>query len=1052
MYKDTKKLLSEAKFYESYSRFNDDTGHYESWDQSVDRVMNMHRTYYAKQITSNPQLNELINTATASYKKQHVLGAQRALQFGGEQLFKHQLRMYNCFDVDTRFLTREGIKSFANFNDGDQTLVKTHTGQWKRAIVRNHGVQMLNTITLKRKQTTRKVIATANHQWILAGGKRTNELHIGDRLESIKDTNFEEFKWETSTIEQKLMWCYGFVYGDGTVTSNGAAGKYSLVRLCGPKVRFESRFVEMGFNTSTNLSLDGDIFVYTGTYLKTLPSVSESIENLTAFVRGLLDADGEKSCSYWSNSGKSFSSIYQVNSITQDFIRNVFPLVGAWVVSERDWDNCSSVINGIEYQKTGTTFSLTSTYGTKGSAHWTVENIQRLEKRIVWCLEVEDDHSFILEGGILTGNCTSSYADRPEFFGEIFYILLCGAGAGFSVQRHHVEKLPNVIARSKQPKIHVVDDSIEGWATALDVLLSSFFEDHGKHPEYRGHRVYFDLSKVRQKGAKISGGFKAPGPDPLRLALDRIEHILQGKVLLAKRSKLKPIEVYDIVMHTADAVLAGGVRRSATICLFSPDDEEMINAKTGNWFTENPQRARSNNSALIVRSNPKHLLLFSSIFEKIKQFGEPGFVFAESTEHCYNPCVEVGMFPQLDGVSGFQGCNLTEINGGVCSDAETFYDACRAASILGTLQAGYTDFKFLSGVTRKIFEREALLGVSITGWTSNPQILFDEKVLENGAKIVLETNKLVAKMLGINPAARATCVKPSGNASVLLRTPSGIHPDHSPMYFRNIQLNKDTEVAQLIKKINPAMVEESVWSAANSDYVVSFPVIANEGSLFKSDLIGVKHLELVKKAQQHWVEGGTDVDLCVDPTVRHNVSNTIIVDDWEEVASYVYKNRKYFAGISFISEMGDKIYNQAPNTKVMTMDQIVNLYGVGSLFASGLIVDAQKTFDNLWAACDAVRGFGEDISEDNSVNNLKKDWIRRFEKFASNYFGDDNTQTEYCLKDVYLLHRWEKIQQSLEDNIDWVGQLKEKKFIDVDTTGAAACAGVTETGEAACFI
>ena len=422
-------------------------------------------------------------------------------------------------------------------------------------------------------------------------------------------------------------------------------------------------------------------------------------------------------------------------------------------------------------------------------------------------------------------NCTSSYADRASFFGEIFYILLCGAGAGFSVQKHHVEKMPVIAPRTKQPKTHVVEDSIEGWATSLDVLMSSFFKDGGKYPDYAGRKVYFDLNQIRPKGAKISGGFMAPGPDPLRRALDRIEHLLTSMVLMSeKEAKMRPIHVYDIVMHAADAVLSGGVRRSATICLFSPDDEEMAKAKTGNWFIDNPQRGRSNNSAVIVRKTTSKEQ-FMQLMQSIKQFGEPGFVFVESTEHTTNPCVEIGMYPQIDGKSGWQGCNLTEINGGMCSDEATFQRACKAASILGTLQAGYTNFKFLDETSKRIFDREALLGVSITGWMNNPRTLFDEKILESGAATVRSTNRMVAALLGINPAARTTCVKPSGNASVLLMTASGIHADHSPMYIRNIQLNKDTEVARLIKKLNPHMVEESVWSAGKTDYVISFPVV-----------------------------------------------------------------------------------------------------------------------------------------------------------------------------------------------------------------------------------
>ena len=637
-------------------------------------------------------------------------------------------------------------------------------------------------------------------------------------------------------------------------------------------------------------------------------------------------------------------------------------------------------------------------------------------------------------------NCTSSYVNRPEFFGEVFYILLCGAGAGFSVQKHHIKKLPKIQNRTKQAKGYIVEDSIEGWASALDVLMSSFFVGGGKYPEYEGRRVYFDLSQIRPKGAYISGGFKAPGPNGLRRSLDKIEHLLQGIVLDSKEPlDLKPINAYDITMHGADAVLSGGVRRSATICLFSPDDEEMMNAKTGNWFMDNPQRGRSNNSAVIVRdeTTPEE---FGKIMESVKQFGEPGFVFVESKEHTTNPCVEIGMYPQINKKSGWQGCNLTEINGGKCNTEEDFYKACRAASILGTLQAGYTDFKFLTDTSKLIFDREALLGVSITGWMNNPDILFNEKILEKGAQIVKDVNREVARIIGINPAARTTCVKPSGNASVLLQTASGIHAEHSNMYIRNVQMNKESEITQAIMRTNPYMVEESVWSAGGTDVVVSFPILPNKGSMYKDDLLGVKHLELVKKAQKHWVEAGTNEELCADKGVRHNVSNTIIVDDWDEVEKYVYENRDAFAGISFLPMTGDKDYNQAPNTAVISAKDMVKKYGNAAVFASGMVVDALKVFNNLWDACSTAKGFGEDLSLESSENAMKRDWIRRFGKFADNYLNSDQALAEHCLKDAYLLHKWNKIQSTLK-TVDWKEDIKERKYTDVDTLAAAACAG-----------
>ena len=635
-------------------------------------------------------------------------------------------------------------------------------------------------------------------------------------------------------------------------------------------------------------------------------------------------------------------------------------------------------------------------------------------------------------------NCTSTYADRPRYFSELLYILLCGAGAGFSVQKHHVDNMPNIQERKKQAKGWVVEDSIEGWADALGALMSSYFVGGGQFPEMEGRKVYFDLNQIRPKGAMINGGFKAPGPEPLRRALDKIEHLIQSRVLSGE-TRLRPIDVYDISMHAADAVLAGGVRRSATIALFSYDDKEMMTAKTGNWFMDNPQRGRSNNSAVIVRDEISKED-FSKFMSSIKEFGEPGFYFVEDKDFTTNPCVEIGMYPQIDGKSGWQGCNLTEINGGKCKTPEEFYKACRAGAIMGTLQAGYTDFKYLKETSKDIFDREALLGVSITGWMNNPEVLLNDDIQRQGASIVKSVNAEVAKLIGINAAARTTCVKPSGNASVLLETASGIHAEHSPRYLRHIQLNKETEVAQLIAKTNPYMVEESVWNANNTDYCVAFPIIAPEGSLFREELYGTDLLEKVSLVQNNWVEAGTNVELCADPRIRHNVSNTVTVmpHQWTQVEDYVYDNRHSFAGISFLAGMGDKDFNQAPMTEVLTESQIVEKYGKAALFASGLIVDTRKSgFRDLWDATMQAQTPAEYRGE---ISDLNAEWIRRFNKFADNYFMKDTKEAEYCLKDVFLLHKWTKAQQNLSP-IDFVSQLEVKKFTDVDTIGSAACVG-----------
>lgn len=421
-----------------------------------------------------------------------------------------------------------------------------------------------------------------------------------------------------------------------------------------------------------------------------------------------------------------------------------------------------------------------------------------------------------------------------------------------------------------------------------------------------------------------------------------------------------------------------------------------------------------------------------------------GFIFTDNLDFCFNPCVEIGMMPKLpDGRTGVSFCNLTEINGGACSDKQKFLDACKAAAILGTLQAGYTDFKYLSEATKEIVEKEALIGVSITGWMNQPEVLFDEQNMIDGATFVKEVNAKVAALIGVNPAARTTTCKPSGNASVILGTASGIHGEHSPMYFRNVQINDQDQIADIVKRSNPKMIEKSVWSATGTDMVISFPVVSGEGSIYKKDLLGTKQLEYVKKAQQFWVEYGTREELGLDPKLRHNVSNTITVDDWDEVEEYIYNNREWFAGISLLSAAGDKAYPQAPFTEVHTAQQILDIYGEASMFASGLVVDALHAFNNnLWAACETFQGYGEVLDAENSEHLLKRDWVRRAKKFTDNYFNGNSTKATNCLKDCYNLHKWESIKRNFKF-VDFSQEMQKQVFTEVDTMGAVACSGGT---------
>lgn len=656
-------------------------------------------------------------------------------------------------------------------------------------------------------------------------------------------------------------------------------------------------------------------------------------------------------------------------------------------------------------------------------------------------------------------NCIASYCDRPRFFQECFWLLLCGCGTGFSVQKHHIAKLPDFYAnRSKKKKEFVIPDTIEGWADALGILIASYMP----HPEFEswaGCDVEFDFSEIRPAGSELASGVgKAPGPEPLRRSLKVIKGLLDNLVNVGFE-RLRPIDAYDIIMHASDAVLSGGVRRSATLCMFSYDDEEMVNAKTGNWFTENPQRARSNNSAVLLRSKVTKEEFFALV-QKNRQFGEPGFIWVSDLEALYNPCVEIGLYAyDEEGNSGWQACNLCEINGKKIKTKEDFAIAAKAAAIIGTLQASYTNMPYLGPVSKKIIEKEALLGVSITGMMDNPDVIFDPETQREMAALIVKTNKDFAKKIGINPAARCTCVKPAGTTSCILGSASGIHPHHATRYFRRIQGNWMEPPLQYFKKFNPQAVEKSVWSANGTDEVISFCVEVPSGAKTKNQLSAVTLLEHVLLTQNNWVAAGKNADLCAKPWLTHNVSNTINIrpEEWDAVAEFIYEHRDNFAGIALLPQSGDLDYPQAPMCTVYNHHEIVSMYGEGCLFASGLIVDGLRAFnDNLWAACDAVLGFGtplvEPVKPDNSNNadeyaayveslqsyRNKLDWVRRAKQFAERYFSDDYRQMTYCLKCVHNWKLWQDLSREYV-SVDYSHMIEDEDNTKISET--IACAG-----------
>lgn len=635
-------------------------------------------------------------------------------------------------------------------------------------------------------------------------------------------------------------------------------------------------------------------------------------------------------------------------------------------------------------------------------------------------------------------NCSSTYIDRPEVFKEAMWVLLNGCGVGYSVENRFIDKLPTIKNRKEDTITYVVEDSIEGWANALDVLLQSFFNGSEK--------IRFDGSLVRPEGALISGGFKAPGYEPLKKSLELIEQILEKKLINTTQYKLTSLDAHEIICISSDAVLAAGVRRSAIICLFDKDDNLMLTAKTGDWFIKKPWLARANNSIKLLRGSFTKEE-FNKYKKSIQEFGEPGIVLVDDMRFCTNPCAEIGFIPinPTTGNTCWSFCNLNEINGGNCDTEEKFYEACKNAAILGTLQASYTDMPFLGPDTKELIEGEALIGVSITGIMDNPHILLNPDILQAGAQIVNATNEKVAKIIGINPAARTTTVKPSGNASVLLQTSSGIHNAHSRKYFRVVQMNKNTEIAKVLADINPIMLENSVWNSNNTDYAVYIPIREDDSVITKDQMTSMDFMKAVNTVYENWVLPGTNRDRGYSESITHNVSNTITVDNWDETFNYIYENQHSFCGLSFMAETGDKTYKQAPFTKVMEFDELINNFGTGVLFSSGLIVDALHHFDgDLWTACDAVRDRSIKFTGDRYKVILKKDIVRRIKKFAKNYFDNDVDKTIDCLKNMHIFHKYETINRELIP-INFKELSITPQYTDVSTLAGVACsAGACE--------
>lgn len=483
-------------------------------------------------------------------------------------------------------------------------------------------------------------------------------------------------------------------------------------------------------------------------------------------------------------------------------------------------------------------------------------------------------------------NCAFLPIDHYKAFSEMMFLLLNGSGVGFSVQRFDVNQLPDIKKPTKSRR-YLIGDSIVGWSDAVKALFEAYYK--GKSDPI------FDFSDIREKGADlVTSGGKAPGAEPLKTCLFHIRTILDRK---QNGEKLTSLECHDIACFIADAVYAGGIRRAALISLFDLDDQDMLTCKFGDWWESNPQRGRSNNSAVIVR----HKITkadFMNLWEKIEASGsgEPGLYFTNNPRWGTNPCVEIALRPN-------QFCNLTEMNVSNAVDQQDLEDRAKAAAFIGTLQAGYTDFHYLRDVWKKNTEKDSLIGVGMTGIGSAAVLGLD---LKAATEIVIEENKRVAAIIGINPAARTTCIKPSGTTSLVVGSSSGIHAWHAPFYIRNVRIGKSESLYKYLEANHPELVQDEFFRP-DSQAIIGIPVKAPEGSIFRTES-AIELLERVKKFTVEWIKPGH-----IKGDNSHNISATVSIkpEEWKAVGDWMWDNREFYNGLSVLP-FSDHTYKQPP--------------------------------------------------------------------------------------------------------------------------------------------
>lgn len=1122
------KALSDYTFYSRYSHYLPEKKRRETWPEAVKRVFDMHRKKYAKEIEASKELEEAIDFAESQQLKKRVLAAQRTLQFGGDAIFKHELKTFNCLTtyIDRTRVFQECMYSLLCGCGIGFSVQKQHVAKLGKFVFPNYS------------KSKTFVIEDSIEGWADAVGVLINSWL--EKPEEFKEYNGVKVEFDFSKIRPEGSLIAGKFKAPGPTglknslqkigsllekKFNDTRGGYiSPINAYDIIMHISDAVLSGGVRRSATLCMfshdDEEMMkAKTGDWFVKNPQRARS-NNSATLLKGevtrkefetLMSSTktwGEPGCVWVDNKGIVYNPccIGKESLIpTKDGLVTPLNQTESVVVnSEEKFTNTGFFSNGMKdvfkfELENGMELNLTEDHRvlTKKGVFKPIITVfndgdeiavnQNLDVDFVINQNSKDFKlgyllgSFVGDGSVtrrpkkgrVSAAALTFWGDNNMFYKNTCYQFLEDLGMNRKKMSQDflenqkpttrnrgslesVELLNAAITKKIfNPETFVKELNYESLVGSYDYvsgLLSGYFDADGC---VSIKAINFSSSNL-QNLKLVQSAFNAFGISS-RISLSRKGQIRRfpfskkGEKKRTKEYKTKTEYILFIHKHSL-----GNFEKH--IKLLNKNKQRKLKRLIDNSFERS-----------VVKK-----VLYSKI-KKITPMGKQtvyDISVPEGNRFSCNGCVvhncEIGMIPALDGESGWQSCNLTEINGKYCDSEENFLKLCKASAIIGTLQAGYTNLKYLNEVSKKIFEKEALLGCSITGMMDNPEILFDPEIQKKGAQLILKENERIAKLIGINPCARATCVKPAGSTSCVLGTSSGIHPHHAKKYIRRAQVNKEEFCGQIFAEENPLAVEKSVWSSNGTDNVISFLCEVPPGAVIKNQLSALELLERVKLTQQNWVEYGTRPERCIDPCIRHNVSNTITVkdDEWPDVEKFIFDNQKHFAGISLLSASGDLDYAQAPFSTVLTPNELVKEYGDASIFASGLVVDGLHAFDdNLWKACDTVLGHGEEIPKKMSEPHYPKtrnykdlagyfeqkdkydgwwqktDWIRRVNQFAERYFNKDVRKATYCLKHVSLWKRWVDLKREYKD-IDWESVIEERReLVDAGSLAAQSCSG-----------